>query len=108
MRKIRRRNMTRLFTYFAIVIGLGATATLAVSPRAVESATTAEARFAADGAFRDGLYLGKLTAGQGQPASIAVGRWSTEQDRSMFTAGYRRGYNDSLTSTNAESNQSTE
>jgi hypothetical protein len=98
--------MTRLFTYTAIVIGLGATATLAVSPRVVEPGT-AEARFAADGAFRDGLYLGKLAAEAGQPARTAVGRWSTEQDRSMFRAGYRRGYNDSLT-TDTESSQSTE
>jgi len=105
MPKIRRRNMTRFLTYSAIVIGLGATATLAISPRAVESGTAAEARFAADGAFRDGLYLGKLAAEQGQPASIAVGRWATELDRSMFTAGFRRGYNDSLTRTNAESSQ---
>ncbi len=100
--------MTRFLTYSAIVIGMGATAMLAVSPRAVETGTTAEARLAADGAFRDGLYLGKLAAERGQPASAAVGRWSTEHDRSMFTAGYRRGYNDSLTSTNAASSQTTE
>jgi hypothetical protein len=100
--------MTRFFTYTAIVIGLGATATLAISPRTVKPTTTAEAVFAADGAFRDGLYLGKLAAEQGQPMRTAIGRWSTEQDRSMFTAGYRRGYNDSLTSANPESGQSTE
>ncbi len=100
--------MTRFLTYSAIVIGLGATATLAISPRAVESGTTAEARFASDGAFRDGLYLGKLAAESGEPLRPAVGRWSTEQDRSMFTAGYRRGYNDSLATVNARRSQSTE
>src|SRR5260370_5796412 len=100
--------MTRFLAYSAIVIGLGATATLAISPRAVESATTAEARLAADRAFRDGLYLGKLAAEQGQPASAAVGRWSTEHDRSMFIAGYLRGYNYSLTSTIAETTHSTD
>jgi len=65
-------------------------------------------RFAADGAFRDGLYLGKLAAEQGQPSSTAIGRWSTERDRSMFAEGYRRGYNSSPTSENTESSQSTE
>jgi hypothetical protein len=25
-----------------------------------------------------------------------VGRWSTDQDRATFTAGYRRGYNEAL------------
>jgi hypothetical protein len=84
--------MTRLFTYATIVI-LGATATLAVSPRAANPDATAEANLAADGAFRDGLYLGKLGAEQGQPMRPAIGRWSREQDRALFTAGYRRGYN---------------
>jgi hypothetical protein len=93
--------MTKSFTYAAIVIGLSATATLAISPRAVKPGTAAEALFANDGAFRDGLYLGKLTAKGGQPLRPAIGRWSTDQDRAMFTAGYRRGYNESLTSTEA-------
>ena len=102
--------MTKFFTYAAIVIGLGATATLAINPHSLNPRTTAEVRLAADGAFRDGLYFGKLAAEYGQPLRPAVGRWSTDQDRSMFTAGYRRGYNESLASTgaNAERAQSTE
>ena len=97
--------MTRFFTYIAIVIGLGASATLAVNPRSVSPATE-EARFAADGAFRDGLDLGKLAAAQGRPLRLAVGRWSADQDRSMFTAGYRRGYGESLASAMAKAGQS--
>ena len=89
--------MTKFFSYAAIVIGLSASATLAISPRTPNPDTTAEARFAADGAFRDGLYLGKLAAENGQVSRPAIGRWSTDHDRSMFTAGYRRGYNESLT-----------
>lgn len=85
--------MTKLFIYAAIVTGLSATATLAISPRTVKPDTTADVLFAADGAFRDGLYLGKLAAENGQPARLAIGRWSTDHDRSMFAAGYRRGYN---------------
>jgi hypothetical protein len=100
--------MTRLFTYTVIVIGLGATATLGISPNAVNPGTTAEARLAADGAFRDGLYLGKLAAEGGQTPRPAIGRWSTQQDRSMFTAGYRRGYAQTVASANAERGQPTE
>jgi hypothetical protein len=86
--------MTKFFSYAAIAIGLSASATLAISPRTVKPDTTAEAIFTADGAFRDGLYLGKLAAENGQPARPAIGRWSADHDRSMFAAGYRRGYNE--------------
>jgi hypothetical protein len=104
--------MTRLFTYATIVICLGTTATLAVSPRILRPGTTSrtsdESLQAADGAFRDGLYLGKLAAEAGQPVSLAVGRWSTDQDRAMFTAGYRRGYDEALTIARTERAQPSE
>lgn len=84
--------MTRFFTYAAVVIGLSVTATLAISPRTVKPSTIAEVLFATDGAFRDGLYLGKFAAERGLPLRPPIGRWSAEQDRTMFAAGYRRGY----------------
>jgi hypothetical protein len=96
--KRRGGNMTRFLSYAVIVIGMGATATLAISPRTVKPGTSAEVLFAADGAFRDGLYLGKLAAESGQPPRAPIGRWSANQDRSMFAAGYGRGYDDSLAS----------
>jgi hypothetical protein len=95
--------MTRFFHYTAIVICVGATATLAISPRTAKPSTTAEVLFANDGAFRDGLFLGKLAAKDGQPLRLAIGRWSTDQDRAMFRAGYRRGYNESLASARVSS-----
>ena len=94
--------MTKFFTYAAVVIGLSASATLAISPRTVKPGATAEALFAADGAFRDGFYLRQLAAERGQFLRPAVGRWSTDQDRSMFTSGYQRGYNEFLTSRSGE------
>jgi len=101
--------MTRLSIYaLAIAVCLGTTAMLAISDRPVSPGTGPEARFAADGAFRDGLYLGKLAAESGQQLRPAIGRWSTDRDRAMFTAGYRRGYNETLTSANAERAQSPE
>jgi hypothetical protein len=93
--------MTRFFTSTAIVLALGVTATLAVSPSNVKSATTSEASLAVDGAFRDGLYLGKLAAASREQPRVAVGRWSTAQDRLQFAAGYRRGYDEAL-ATNAK------
>jgi hypothetical protein len=94
--------MTRFFTCAVIVIGLGASATLAINPRTGKSDTNTEALFAADGAFRDGVYLGKLAAESGQQQHPAIGRWSTKQDRSRFAAGYRRGYGESLSGTVAD------
>lgn len=85
--------MTKLSAYgFAFAACLGTTALLANSNGKVIATQGVEARFAADGAFRDGLYLGKLAAEGGQPPRVAVGRWNTEQDRAMFSAGYHRGY----------------
>jgi hypothetical protein len=92
--------MSKLFTYaLAIAVCLGTTAMLANSKRTTKSHVSADARLQADGAFRDGLYLGKLAADSGQPSRAAVGRWSSDQDRATFLAGYRRGYNESLART---------
>jgi hypothetical protein len=89
--------MSKLSTFaLAIALVLGATAMLANSERSGNANPGEEARLDADGAFRDGLYLGKLAAEGGQSLRTPVGRWSTEQDGSMFTAGYRRGYSGSL------------
>jgi hypothetical protein len=89
--------MSKLSAYtLAIAVCLGTTAMLANSQRTIHPSSTAEARLAADGAFRDGLYLGKLDAASGQPLRPAVGRWSTEKDRTTFSVGYRRGYRETL------------
>ena len=89
--------MNKLVTYsLAIAVSLGTTAMLDNNQHSDSANASAEARLAADGAFRDGMYLGKLAAGNRQPLRPAVGRWSTEQDRARFTAGYERGYSESL------------
>ena len=84
--------MTKFVVYAVVVIGLSVTAVLANSNDKVTTTRDAEARYAADGAYRDGLYLGQLAAGSGLRSSPAIGRWALEQDREMFTVGYRRGY----------------
>lgn len=99
--------MSNLSTYtLAIAVCLGTTALLAISNHTVKPIVSAELRLAADGAFRDGLYLGRLAAKRGQPSRPGIGRWSTDQDRSMFAAGYRRGYDASLASAAANVKQS--
>ncbi len=90
---------------FVIVLSLGAAAVLANSGQTPAPVQGSQARgsrpqgsqpqLAADGAFRDGFYLGRLAAEGGQPMRPSIGRWSTAQDRSMFSAGYRRGYDES-------------
>lgn len=92
--------MSKLSTYvLAIAVCLGTTAMLANNQRTINPTTSLDARLDADGAFRDGLYLGKLAAESGLPLNPAVGRWSTDQDRATFSEGYRRGYNQSLART---------
>ncbi len=51
-----------------------------------------------NGAFRDGLYLGRLAAERGIAPRVARGRWATAEDRASFTAGYERGYKELLAS----------
>jgi hypothetical protein len=83
--------MTRILNA-AIVLGLSATAAFTLGGGHAKPAATSEPQFAADGAFRDGLYLGHLAREHGQAMRPAIGRWSTEHDRAMFREGYQRGY----------------
>jgi hypothetical protein len=86
--------MSKLSRYaLAFAIALGASAMLANSGFNVPPDTGKEPRLATDGAFRDGLYLGKLAGQNREPLHPPIGRWSTPQDRSMFAAGFERGYN---------------
>jgi len=85
--------MEKVFTYaLALAVCAGTTALLANSGRSARHAQTPDAQMSSDGAFRDGLYVGRLTAEGGRPLRPPIGRWSNEQDRASFVAGYRRGY----------------
>jgi len=88
--------MGKLFTFaLAIAISLG-TVMVAHNNRAALSSASTETSFDTEGAFRDGLYLGKLAAAQGQARRPAIGRWSADRDRSLFAVGYHRGYDEAL------------
>jgi hypothetical protein len=89
---------------------LSAGAFLTHSGRALDPADSPEVRFAEDGAFRDGLYLGKLAAQSQRVQRPAIGRWSGDQDRVSFAAGYRLGYEQTRihTDTNSAAPESAE
>jgi len=73
-------------------LGLGTTAVVAYSSNHAIREHPADAPLATDGAFRDGFFVGRLTAERGQAPHPPVGRWSSAKDRASFLAGYRRGY----------------
>jgi hypothetical protein len=90
--KPRRTIMTRIFVSLAVVVGLAASAFFTSARSGFDFPNNSEVRFAEDGAFRDGLYLGKLAARSHRVQRPAIGRWSSDQDRASFAAGYRLGY----------------
>ena len=45
-----------------------------------------------NGAFRDGLYAGKLAGESGDQYHVAAARWASGDDRIRFAAGYDQGY----------------
>ena len=75
----------------AISVSIGTTVVLANGNHA-RAANQGEMNSDADGAYRDGIFVGRLAAERGQASRPLVGRWSSERDRASFAAGYRRGY----------------
>lgn len=78
----------KLFAYAFAVLFLGTSALLFQNNAGVDPM---QAQLAADGAYRDGLYLGSLARESDSHRAAPVGRWSTEKDRAAFAMGYQRG-----------------
>jgi hypothetical protein len=88
------RITKRLLLYVSIVsLIFGAAAVMltvrAAHPTKIASVNTSQTM---DGAFRDGLYQGKLDAENGRKPHLSISRWNTAQDRASFVAGYQQGY----------------
>jgi hypothetical protein len=86
--------MKRVLGYVLVLIfgfGAGAVFTSDVSAQAFEPAA-APTKPGTNAAYRDGYYLGKRDAEQGRANHVAVGRWSSTQDRTQYQAGYDAGY----------------
>jgi hypothetical protein len=47
---------------------------------------------ATNGAYRDGLFQGKLARERGAKPHVSFGRWSTGGDRFAFSAGYEEAF----------------
>jgi hypothetical protein len=77
-----------------LVIGAGSTAIMKTTTN--EDVTDVTSVQNADGAYRDGLYLGKLTASLGDEPHLCTGRWARKTDQDLFSAGYERGYGDQI------------
>lgn len=73
---------------------------LATSLANYHSSTHNDVQFgdAGNAAYRDGIYLGRLSAKNGKPPHIAYVRWSAAQGRASFTTGYQEGYAEMLAS----------
>jgi hypothetical protein len=88
----------KILSLYASVIALSMVSMLYSGRHHNSSAANDNAAQITDGAFRDGLYLGRLAAEGGSEPHVAIGRWATAEDRSSFAAGYQRGYNELLAS----------
>ena len=98
--------MNKLFTFaLALAVCAGTAALLTNNEPPSRQGQSADAQMATDGAFRDGLYVGRLAAEGGRAARPPIGRWSGQQNRALFLSGYERGYNDSLASSTAGTNR---
>jgi hypothetical protein len=80
---------------------------MTTSAMTLHTATSSPSRSEAamNAAYRDGLYLGKLAAEQGNEAHVATARWALTKDRESFAAGYQQSYSAVLASRSAESNE---
>ncbi len=91
--------MKRLSLFAAVIaLGMGTAALLHGDRRVAYFSANFNVAQTTNGAFRDGLYLGRLAAERGMAPRVARGRWATAEDQASFTAGYERGYKEVLAS----------
>lgn len=87
--------MKRLSLFASVIaLGMGTASLLRGDRRVAYFSANDNVAQATNGAFRDGLYLGRLAAERGIAPRVARGRWATAEDQASFTAGYERGYKD--------------
>ena len=78
----------------ASILALAFLGTSALLVKRDMSAPPSDQQFApaADAAFRDGLYVGKLARAANRPMHPPTGRWVAARDRASFARGYREGF----------------
>ncbi|PYT66403.1 MAG: hypothetical protein DMG39_26865 [Acidobacteria bacterium] len=100
-RKVR-KLLSLYFATVAMPLGIATAFGLARRPRVPRATDGVSAEQQTDGAYRDGLFLGKLDGRQGREKQSAVGRWNSDRDRASFLAGYEKGYREAVAARNAE------
>jgi hypothetical protein len=50
----------------------------------------------ANAAFRDGRYMAKLDIENNRKPHLSIGRWSRDEDRASYIAGYEQAYSKAL------------
>lgn len=93
------RNPTRLQIFFACCGHAFAIALVGVTAALVSTVGIHGPHFPAnpvatktDGAFRDGLFLGRFDVEHGRKLRLTSGRWSADADRQMFVTAYLQAY----------------
>lgn len=89
---------TNVLLTFVVALGIGTASMIQTDVYKHLSSSDQSAAQAIDGAFRDGLYVGKLAAERGTAPRAPIARWAALEDRSSFSAGYHEGYSEFLES----------
>jgi hypothetical protein len=97
------RNPTRLQVFCACCGHAFAIALVGVTAALVSTVGIRGPHFPAnsvttktDGAFRDGLFLGRFDVEHGRKLRLTSGRWSTDADRQLFVTAYLQAYRNTL------------
>jgi len=80
----------------AIALSVGSTVIVRSAVRAQPLNAGGSTSKEASGPFRDGFYLGKLAARNGDEPRITTARWSRDEDRAAFREGYEHGFSQVL------------
>ncbi|MGA8273647.1 MAG: hypothetical protein WB919_18945 [Candidatus Sulfotelmatobacter sp.] len=83
-----------LVAVLVLVVAAGGSALFKARNNTAASVTNTQE--ALSSAFCDGAYLGKLAAERGDAPHVSIGRWWTDADRKLFSAGYEKGYSEEI------------
>jgi len=83
-----------MYRFLTVLLATGLVLTGAIAIGNHKPERSLEVEMATDGAFRDGLFVGRWDAEQGRSGPAPIGRWSRPKDRESFAAGYRMGLGD--------------
>ncbi len=90
--------MSRIFPYLmTAILSVGFTLIGEGALRAPKTSADSATQLT-NAAFRDGRYMAKLDIENGRAPHLGVGRWSNQQDRASYVAGYQQAYPQALSS----------